>query len=524
VLIWEKLKSEYGVQIPIHDVLDLLIVDGHYDNFDQITQETLNAKQFFIAELLEPKWSKRRHWKWREPPLLVNSEGAQWTYQADPTLSRTLLSELESHYKYWKQGSRDEEKHPLFMCFGGAGTGKSRLLSEFPRLIKESVEGVDGLEQIVKNLYCFNVVIGSEYRQKKLNIGTRMMDQLRGSSKYDMLTEPFSIQEVAKFLAGLTRQHVSEISVVLCIDGIHDLKSWSDTETSELIEVMDAVCRAINTSDVFIIAICSSLYHDTFSNGLNGSKQRIIELAPASIKPELIFEEKDELSLLLASDLGGHGRALEQLFILLKEQSVEEVGLNEMTLRLISRIRKAYPRYFMFFPVKLLWHIVSGKKANLLKTSDLKLAMENGMFRLTTDGFLEYPYILWPILLTFQEYWDGFNSWTTEERLEVQILETWAEHIHRDYRIIKSQSFGHKIVSWKEIHSGAKFSEDCDDFVHERVLRFDELHLHWNSVARPVPNWNGNRVACGHLKDALSFCTNVGLGDLYLCFYSEKKQ
>jgi hypothetical protein len=67
----------------------------------------------------------------------------------------------------------------------GPGTGTSRLLNEFPHLVKESVSGIDGLTQFVNSSFCFNISFenGTSENPQPFNpskvIGTRMMYQLQ---------------------------------------------------------------------------------------------------------------------------------------------------------------------------------------------------------------------------------------------------------------------------------------------------------------------------------------------------------
>jgi hypothetical protein len=95
--------------------------------------------------------------QWREPRPLLQTEGSKWEYQCDPTFHGILRSEIKMHFDNWKGKRSDKQGHPLFLCLSGPGTGKSRLLNEFPRLIKESISGIKGLEQFVENAFVFNI-------------------------------------------------------------------------------------------------------------------------------------------------------------------------------------------------------------------------------------------------------------------------------------------------------------------------------------------------------------------------------
>jgi hypothetical protein len=119
-----------------------------------------------------------------------------------------LREEIHLHYINWRDGVRDALGHTLFLCMSGPGTGKSRLLNEFPRLVKESVSGIDDLEQFVKNSYCFNISFENETLENPEPfdpsnvIGTRMMYQLQSKESWSEFRQKFSIS-IPKAISNL---------------------------------------------------------------------------------------------------------------------------------------------------------------------------------------------------------------------------------------------------------------------------------------------------------------------------------
>jgi hypothetical protein len=82
----------------------------------------------------------------KNPRPLLQTQGCKWEYQTDSGISGVLQKEIQMHYTNWQQEVNEKHCHPWFLSLSGSGTGKSRLLGEFLRLVKESVSGIDNLE------------------------------------------------------------------------------------------------------------------------------------------------------------------------------------------------------------------------------------------------------------------------------------------------------------------------------------------------------------------------------------------
>lgn len=139
----------------------------------------------------------------------------------------------------------------------GPGTGKSRLLNEFPRLVKESLSGVDGVEQFVNHSFCFNISFenGTSENPEPFDpsnvVGTRVMYQLQDEYKWDQfrVRYMFTISDALVKLAELTNQKPSEMCIILCIDGMQKLDHQPGSKNSPFYKIMSAICSVINDSD-----------------------------------------------------------------------------------------------------------------------------------------------------------------------------------------------------------------------------------------------------------------------------------
>ena len=74
---------------------------------------------------------------YQQPTPLVATLGSSWEYQESPEVMDTLNNTLPQHYTNWKQSRKDKQLHPIYLICSGPGTGKSRLLNEFPNLYRK---------------------------------------------------------------------------------------------------------------------------------------------------------------------------------------------------------------------------------------------------------------------------------------------------------------------------------------------------------------------------------------------------
>lgn len=507
---------------------------------DKIWKSTLSRLSESLRVKLEG-WctlegkNKKIEFSWKEPKHFLFSEGSKWEYQSDPNVHALLRYEITNHYSYWKEGIKDKHTHPLFLCLSGPGTGKSRLLNEFPRLVKESVSEVIELEPFIKDhSYCFNVSFefGTEEDNDPFDpssaIGTRMMYQLQDQLSWADFRKksPYSIPEAIRSFSKIIRQESSNICIILCIDGMHKLKHKRKNKNSSFYNTISAICSVVNDNDAFVVAICSATLYHAVTDVLEASSQRRIFLIPPLINPGPIFDKKDELTSLLASDMGGHGRALEMLYVTLSNSPIQEFGYTNVLLEVVFRIRMAYPDIIKYINEleSILLHVIARKSASSLGKKSLDRILSLGLFRLNErKDLLEFPYVLWLICKSKALPWENYHSWAPKE--DQDVFRTWEEweDFNCKYRIIKSKAFEGKSVNWKEIHSGARFGPNCDEIIHERALRFQKCSKQMNTASIPVGVWH-EKDSCKHDDKIVGKCIQVGhhssSGDSFVCLHS----
>jgi hypothetical protein len=225
--------------------------------------------------------------------------------------------------------------------------------------------------------------------------------------------------------------------------------------------------------------------------------------------------------------MGGHGRALENLYTTLQEFNVENDDFLVIQHEVVAKIRMAYPDIVTRLNnlERFIVHVIARKKASSLQQSYVDELLSLGLFRLRQDAdLLEFPYILWLLWLSKSLPWANYTSWAPKK--EEDVFATWEEweHFNCSYRIIKSKAFGGDRVHWTDLHAGARFGPACDEIVDELALEFKRCHGHVNTASKPVGKWIGTDP-CLHTNDTIGRCIQVGpnspSGDSYLCLHAE---
>ncbi|KAG2764960.1 hypothetical protein PC129_g6044 [Phytophthora cactorum] len=94
----------------------------------------------------------------RSAKPLVSTIGLQCDFQKPSNLD-AMTQAIPAHFDAWEKKYRDKRCHPLFLYAGGPGTDKSRILDEFPSLIKDSLKNHEDKEMVemLESAYTFDV-------------------------------------------------------------------------------------------------------------------------------------------------------------------------------------------------------------------------------------------------------------------------------------------------------------------------------------------------------------------------------
>jgi hypothetical protein len=428
-----------------------------------------------------------------EPIPLVGTSGVVWSYQQSPGLKQLLQKEISAHYDYWKKMIYDKTVHPLFLVLSGAGTGKSRLLQEFPRLSKETIGTTDNTELIdrLQDSYVFNISFenGTPFMHAidtsaERAIALRMLWQLY--SRKDLLDfqswtsdipNHITIHDVFRLLGELLDRDLEDMTVFLMIDGTQRALN----KDGLFYDIFSSVSMLINQSPVFIIGCCAATVTVPVSQVLAGSSQRRISLKVPLLNGKEIFRgflRGNPILDLLIDDMGGNGRALEiledQWKIYLKSPEIYDIPTLMTNLR--SDLQSVYADISdatsHFIPIlrAIMTKHEFNEAADIIPGTEWTVdkACSSGLINFNTDP--EYPNTLscafvWLWLLTSRKH-DNLYQLVTgiydNSAGDKVNFPTWPqfEKFNAHYRCLKSQLFDGQIVPMSKFHDGAVLNGD----------------------------------------------------------------
>ncbi|KAI9994926.1 hypothetical protein PInf_011773 [Phytophthora infestans] len=303
---------------------------------------------------------------WKEPKPLVGTTGATWDFQNSLDLGN-LASAIGCHYEAWRDGKTDKRSHPLFVCLDGPGTGKSRLLDEFPNVLQQQIfcdetQGDPAMKQLLRNAYNFKITFENgttkpgNFIDPGQAIGTRMLYQLQDSVVWDefMLDHANHVvpAQVLSKLSAITGTDPSQMCVILCVDSLQKLPHEAGSKRSEFYTAFASLCDLVNASKCLLIVICAATIYQPVDEFLAASPQWREMLQTTSLeRPKIdgrdVFDAFNNgnktLTQLLVDDMGGHGRALEELFKVMLQSQGQAFEFIPVMHKVLAAIRQAYP-------------------------------------------------------------------------------------------------------------------------------------------------------------------------------------
>ena len=283
--------------------------------------------------------------KYRDPSPLLRTVGADWDYVGIEDLQKQLRTPLTQLCQSKGRGE-DKMSHPLFLVVAAPGQGKSRCLQEFHRLaddtglINSSSYGQRFL-QFLLTLENGQKVDATYDESPQTILASRMLWQLLAKADFTrfgwaglppnftfeqlrakVATEGILVDEVIQALEKGEGLSGAKWSLSLALDGLHNLPG-SESKSTTFYQTMQAVCQLVNRDmGPLVVGVISATTRVGVASSLADSPQQraFIRLPRVEVVQrngiDVFNFSGNKILELVQSDMGGHGRALEQLEII----------------------------------------------------------------------------------------------------------------------------------------------------------------------------------------------------------------
>jgi hypothetical protein len=376
-----------------------------------------------------------------EPPdstshLLVMTSGVNWTYQMPPPEELEVISSaMQMHFSSWRNKNKDKLLHSLFLALSGPGTGKSRMLQEFPLILRtalsqkneKSNENAKVVFEKLQGAYVFNVGFenGTTYggellRNADEEIGTRMRFQMTSKIGWDQfcLQYPCTIGDAIRDLAKCTGKKEEDLTVIICVDGVQKLQK---AETSKFNQCFATLSQYINASPSFVIAIAAATTTGPTRAALSDSTQRRVYLSVPTVdayKLSLFQQHPPSIRVQhMIADMGGHGRALEILTDILMENGYPKLKepLSDIYQKVVTNFKSVYSDVEFISNLKdvikdaLLGTSLSSDRASEYERTVIIHGLSKIIHRSLDDYRISVP-LIWMQMLISSDKEKGFDT------------------------------------------------------------------------------------------------------------------
>ncbi|CAJ1368032.1 unnamed protein product [Effrenium voratum] len=358
----------------------------------KLTLEKLMAAPYNIpggpAELLaekiqllkEPEAALMSGLKYRDPSRLLRTIGADWDYVGIEDLQKQLRKPLTELCQNKGLGE-DKMLHPLFLVVAAPGQGKSRFLQEFHRLAEDT--GLIGSSSYGQRFLQFLITLENGQKVDAAHdilpqtiLASRMLWQLLAKADFTrfgwaglppnftfgqlraaVATEGILVDDVIQALEKGEGLSGAKWSLSLALDGLHNLPGSEDMSSKSTLfyQTMQAVCQQVNQDmGPLVVGVISATTRVGVESSLADSPQQraFIHLPRVEIVQRLgkdVFNfSGNKILELVQSDMGGHGRALEQLEAIgIQDPRSAENVVQEVRVRLYTAYPNAIPDDFL---------------------------------------------------------------------------------------------------------------------------------------------------------------------------------
>ena len=323
--------------------------------------------------------------KYCDPEPLLATLGATWDYCGSEELRQFMKPGLMTLCEN-KGKNADKKMHPIFLALAAPGQGKSRFLQEFHNIAEEDVFQFLNATKYGKRFFQFSLTLenGQKYddafdSNPQTLLASRMIWQLVNGPKkqtirymgtwatnvsglppnftFDQLrsrvyAESICVDDVTRALQEGEELEEGEWSLSLAVDGLHNLpgsESMSNKETP-FYKTLHKICEFVNRQEgPLVVAAVSATVQASVEAALADSPQSrifiqlpLVDVVQRGGEPVFNFSGNRLLEL-MEQDMGGHGRALEELEKEIKGYN-EHCWNTEVLMSAVRvRLHDAYP-------------------------------------------------------------------------------------------------------------------------------------------------------------------------------------
>ncbi|ETP33442.1 hypothetical protein F442_18024 [Phytophthora nicotianae P10297] len=314
-------------------------------------------------------------------------------------------------------------------------------------------------------------------------------------------------------------------------------KLFPGSKDSDFYTVFASLCDLVNASKSWVIVICAATIYQPVDEFLAASPQWREMLQTTSLKrPKIngrdVFDTfaygNGALTQLLVDDMGGHGRALEELFNVMLQNQGQAFEFIPVMHNVLAAIRQAYPAIVaQMQSMKQAFLAVISRRSvdgnSRFGSLTLDQVISCGLIRL--DGtHLQCPFVLYMLLETHDIPWNKQATYAPAERLEdLKPWQLW-EQFSCKFRALKSEAFSQKeSVLWTDIHYGARFGDGCKRHVIERQLTYAHAD---KRMPTKTKGFKKGRCSCGNDRGKCFLyqpADGSPSGDAFLCLEDATK-
>lgn len=302
------------------------------------------------------------------------------------------------------------------------------------------------------------------------------------SSKWDSLyinkAETYSYSSVLSKLAKQEGKQLKDMTIIILVDGIHNMDFSG--ENSYMKQEVDAFTSFILTSECVTIGVCAGTFLEPLKRILKkGSNQFRISL-PVPMVDASKIEGIPPKFLHLAKYMGGHGRAIEALMLVVMKYDATTVSTSMIIQEVIGVIISRYPTFVEDAPMYAAPLLAAITRKKFL-TENSEVTVFNGVHKTVEDfvsvGLFRWdertrtiniPYVLLailaprcghPALTHFQ-----FDKFDQQEAIrspnQLTNLMQWKnlEELCAFYTILKAAAFKGETVTLSTFYAGMKLS------------------------------------------------------------------